>query len=179
MSHAPITRRRFLETVGAAAAAAPLWSLRSRAAGQTLRHASIGASGQALSDLKAFATHPCFELVAVADVDLGRFEALQTAFPKVRVYQDWRELLEREHDHIDSVNVSVPDHMIHRLASDRRARYQTHKCRSIQRDGPRKSTYAGLMTSSENSMAIHMSPRTATAGEAVLRSVRSVVIRPW
>ena len=76
-----------------------------------LRHASIGASGQALSDLMAFAKHPSFDLVAVADVDLARFERLQERFPKVRVYQDWRELLKKEHENIDSVNVSIPDHM--------------------------------------------------------------------
>jgi predicted dehydrogenase len=111
MLTAPLSRRRFLQTVAAGAAAAPFVSLHPRAAGPSLRHASIGASGQALSDLKAFATHPSFELVAVADVDLCRFEALQQQFPKVRVYQDWRELLEKEHAKIDSVNVSVPDHM--------------------------------------------------------------------
>ena len=32
-------------------------------------------------------------------------------FPQARRYQDWRELLEAEADRIDSVNVSVPDHM--------------------------------------------------------------------
>jgi len=76
-----------------------------------VRHASIGASGQALADLIAFARHPSFDLVAVADVDLGRFEALQRRFPKVRVYQDWREMLKKEQKQIDSVNVSIPDHM--------------------------------------------------------------------
>ena len=76
-----------------------------------LRHASIGASGQALSDLLSFAKHPAFDLVAVADVDLARFERVQQRFPKVRVYQDWRELLKKEHKNIDSVNVSTPDHM--------------------------------------------------------------------
>ena len=64
-----------------------------------------------MSDLIAFARHPAFELVAVADVDLCHLEALQQRFPKVRVYQDWRELLKKEHGHIDSLNVSVPDHM--------------------------------------------------------------------
>lgn len=86
-------------------------SIRPRAQGPTLRHASIGASGQAFSDLMSFARHPAFELVAVADVDLGRIEPLQQKFPKVRVYQDWRELFEKERSHIDSVNVSIPDHM--------------------------------------------------------------------
>ena len=111
MSASPVSRRQFLQLVGATAPLVPFVSLQPRASGPTLRHASIGASGQALSDLKSFATHPSFDLVAVADVDLGRFEPLQQAFPKVRVYQDWRELLEKEHAHIDSVNVSVPDHM--------------------------------------------------------------------
>jgi len=76
-----------------------------------LRHASIGASGQAFGDLMAFAKHQAFDLVAVADVDLARFERVQQRFPKVRVYQDWRELLKKEHKNIDSVNVSTPDHM--------------------------------------------------------------------
>jgi hypothetical protein len=111
MSHTPVSRRKFLHTVGASAVAAPFLSISSRAAAPMLRHAGIGASGQALSDLLAFAKHPAFDLVAVADVDLGRFERLQEGFPKVRVYQDWRELLAREHKNIDSVNVSTPDHM--------------------------------------------------------------------
>jgi predicted dehydrogenase len=111
MSHTPISRRRFLQAVGTTAAVAPFLSIRSRAAESTVRHAGIGASGQALSDLMSFARHPAFDLVAVADVDLARFERVQERFPKIRVYQDWRELLEKEHKNIDSVNVSVPDHM--------------------------------------------------------------------
>jgi predicted dehydrogenase len=76
-----------------------------------VRHASVGAAGQALYDLTTFAKHPAFELVAVADVDLCRIEPLQQRFPKVRTYQDWREMFRRERANIDSVNVSVPDHM--------------------------------------------------------------------
>ena len=67
--------------------------------------------GQAFSDLNAFAKHPAFELVAVADVDLCLMAPLQQRFPKVRVYQDWREMLKKERSNIDSVNVSIPDHM--------------------------------------------------------------------
>ncbi len=106
-----LSRRAFLKTVAASAAVAP-WALtRPCAAAPVLRHASIGASGQALADIKALAAHPAFDLVAVADVDLGRIEPVQRLFPKVRWYQDWRELLEREEKQIDSVNVSIPDHM--------------------------------------------------------------------
>ena len=111
MSPSPLSRRRFLQSVAAAATVGPFLSIRGRASGPTLRHASVGAAGQAFSDLSAFARHPAFELVAVADVDLCHIEALQQRFPKVRVYQDWRELLKKEHGRIDSVNVSVPDHM--------------------------------------------------------------------
>jgi predicted dehydrogenase len=32
-------------------------------------------------------------------------------FPNARIYQDWRELLDKESRNIDSVNVSTPDHM--------------------------------------------------------------------
>lgn len=111
MSHTSLSRRKFLQTVAATAAVAPFLSIGSRTAAPMLRHASIGASGQAFSDLMSFAKHPSFDLVAVADVDLARFERVQQRFPKVRVYQDWRELLKKEHANIDSVNVSIPDHM--------------------------------------------------------------------
>ena len=111
MSQTNPSRRRFLQSLAAAAAAGPFLSFDMRAAGATVRHASIGAAGQALSDLNAFARHPAFELVAVCDVDLCRIEPLQRRFPKVRVYQDWREMLEKERRNIDSVNVSIPDHM--------------------------------------------------------------------
>jgi predicted dehydrogenase len=111
MSSTSISRRKFLQTVAATTAVAPFLSIPSRTAGRMLRHASIGASGQAFSDLMSFAKHPAFDLVAVADVDLARFERVQQRFPKIRVYQDWRELLKKEHKNIDSVNVSTPDHM--------------------------------------------------------------------
>ena len=111
MADTSISRRTFLRTVAATTAAAPFLSIPLRTAAPMLRHASIGASGQALGDLMSFAKHPAFDLVAVADVDLARFDRLQQRFPKVRVYQDWRELLEKEHKNIDSVNVSTPDHM--------------------------------------------------------------------
>src|SRR5215470_10454834 len=106
-----ISRRKFLQNVAATAAVAPFLSLPAR--GQTLtkvHHASIGTSGQAFSDLRSFARHPAFDLVAVADVDLCVIARLQEKFPKIRIYQDWRELLKKEKD-IDSVNVSVPDHI--------------------------------------------------------------------
>jgi predicted dehydrogenase len=44
-------------------------------------------------------------------VDTRNFKQVQAKWPDVRVYQDWREMLAKEGDKIDSVNVSTPDHM--------------------------------------------------------------------
>ncbi len=107
------SRRSFLKTLGTAALAAPFvakgWMAQSP--NGVLRHASFGASGMAWSDINEFAKFKSFELVAVADVDLNRTIELRKKFPQTRIYQDWRELLDKEAKRIDSVNVSTPDHM--------------------------------------------------------------------
>ena len=105
------TRRQFLRAASAAAVAAPYFWVPTHAQSRLVRHASIGAGGQALSDITEFAKHPAFDLVAVADVDLCRLDRILDRFPKARVYQDWRELLKKEKGRLDSVNVSTPDHM--------------------------------------------------------------------
>ena len=110
------TRRQFLRAVSATAVVAPYFWIPARAQTRMVRHASFGGGGQALSDINAFARHPAFELVAVADVDLCRLDNILNRFPKTRVYQDWRELLKKEGGRIDSVNVSTPDHMHAMLA---------------------------------------------------------------
>jgi predicted dehydrogenase len=116
MRSTSISRRRFLQGLAAAAAAGPILLSRSAFAQTTgaarkVRHASIGASGQAWSDIRSFASHPAFELVAVADVDKARVEKVKEMFPNVRIYQDWRELLKKEKKNLDSISVSTPDHM--------------------------------------------------------------------
>lgn len=110
-SHPVLTRRSFLKHLGAATAAAPFFRPGLRAAGgDKVIHASFGASGMAWSDLTTIARHPSVEMAAVADVDLSKTAEFRKSFPKARVYQDWRELLDREKDLV-SVNVSTPDHM--------------------------------------------------------------------
>jgi predicted dehydrogenase len=108
-----LSRRSFLKTLGTVALASPFvakgWAAQSP--NSRLRHASFGASGMAWADLTEFAKFKNFELVAVADVDLARTAEVRKAFPRARIYQDWRELLDRESKRIDSVNVSTPDHM--------------------------------------------------------------------
>jgi len=109
----PYSRRSFLKTLGTAAAAAPFGTgcITKRSRTGTLRHASFGTGGMAWVDLTTIAKCPGVEIVAVCDVDLNRTLEARKLFPKARVYQDWRELLDQEERNIDSVNVSTPDHM--------------------------------------------------------------------
>ncbi len=113
MSTPLFTRRSFLQTLTVAGLAAPFATRGLLAASPNgkVRHASFGASGMAWADVSEFASHPHFELVAVADVDLSRVGEVKKRFPNAKVYQDWRQLLEVEGGRLDSVNVSTPDHM--------------------------------------------------------------------
>jgi predicted dehydrogenase len=106
-----ISRRTALKSI-AACGVAPFVFRHSAQAGpnETLLHASFGAGGMAWSDIGSLTDSKHLRLVAVADVDLGRTEEVRKRFPQVRVYQDWRELLEKEKG-LNSVNVSTPDHM--------------------------------------------------------------------
>jgi len=107
------TRRSFLKIVGTASIAAPFVTqgMTSRPPNSLLRHASFGAGGMAWADLNELAKDKRLELVAAAEVDLSRAAELRKKFPQVRVYQDWRDMLEQEQLQLDSVNVSTPDHM--------------------------------------------------------------------
>ena len=109
----PLSRRSFLKTLGAAAMAAPFVTshLRAEPPGRRLRHASFGAGGMAWGDLTQIGNCPEVEIVAICDVDLARTKAARERFPDARIYQDWRQLLDKEAANIDSVNISTPDHM--------------------------------------------------------------------
>jgi predicted dehydrogenase len=111
MTDTPITRRTALRGMAAGFAAPAVFRTHATAApSETIYHASFGASGMAGADLGAITASRHVKLVAVADVDLRHTAGVKKRFPDVRVYQDWRELLDRE-KHLNSVNVSTPDHM--------------------------------------------------------------------
>ncbi len=107
------SRRSLLKLLGTSAASAPFVTsnLLAQEPVKTLRHASFGAGGMAWSDLTQFAACKNVEIVAVCDVDLKQTAEARKKFPNARIYQDWRELLDKEAGNIDSVNVSTPDHM--------------------------------------------------------------------
>jgi predicted dehydrogenase len=107
-----LTRRSALKRFAAAGLAAPFVFRRHAAAApsETLYHASFGANGMALSDIGSLTASKHLKLVAVAEVDLNRVAEVKKRFPDVHIYQDWRELLDKEKE-LNSVNVSTPDHM--------------------------------------------------------------------
>ncbi len=107
-----ITRRAALKAT--AATVAPfVWKLHAHAApSDTVLHASFGAGGMAGSDIGSLTGSKNLKLIAVAEVDANQknLAALKKTWPDLRVYADYRELLDKEKD-LNSVNVSTPDHM--------------------------------------------------------------------
>src|ERR1051325_9701207 len=111
-SQRSFSRRSFLKATAASSIAFPFFTPRLISAPPSDRvlHASMGASGMARQDLTAISSHPNVQFVAVADVEPSKADDLKKKFPELRVYEDWRQLLDKEKD-LTSVNVSVPDHM--------------------------------------------------------------------
>lgn len=108
-----VTRRRFLQvtaTVGLAAPVVLRSSLRAASLNVKLNHACIGVGGMGWVDLQSFQQHSRVQIVALCDVDANSLKRAADKVPGARVYTDWRELLEKEGDKIDSVNIAVPDH---------------------------------------------------------------------
>ncbi|HRT30753.1 MAG TPA: Gfo/Idh/MocA family oxidoreductase [Kiritimatiellia bacterium] len=110
-----MNRRSFL---GAAGAATVMASVARRARAQTpppgakLCHACIGVGGMMGGvDLNNFISHPRLQVVALCDVDKNNLAAAAEKVQGARTYVDWRELLAKEGDAVDSVSVSTPDHM--------------------------------------------------------------------
>ena len=62
------------------------------------------------ADLQKFKEHPNVNIVAICDVDANNLKKASEALPAARTYSDWRQLLKKEKDNIESVNVTVPDH---------------------------------------------------------------------
>ncbi len=110
------SRRTFIKT-GAAAAAGFMIVPRHvlggkgfRAPSDKLVVAGIGVGGKGASDIKAFYDSGKAEIGFLCDVDDRRAAGSVKAFPKATYYKDFREMLDKEHKHIDAVSVSGPDH---------------------------------------------------------------------
>lgn len=105
-----LSRRQFLRTTSAGLAIFAIGRA-GAAANEKLRHACIGVGGMGWNDLKNFQSHPKVEITAICDVDSTHLDKAAALLPSARRYRDWRELLAKEGDRIDSINATVPDHM--------------------------------------------------------------------
>jgi len=106
-------RRSFLKQAAGGAVAAPLFirNLLSAPPSDKLRLASFGAGGMAYYTLDGIASHKNVTLTCVAEVDSGRVSQMQQKYQDVKVYADWRQLLEKERGKVDIACVGTPDHM--------------------------------------------------------------------
>jgi hypothetical protein len=109
-----ITRRRFIKQVASTGIALPMLLPRlslAQSPNSKLHHASIGVGGMGWSDLNSIHSSNKVEIVALCDVDENNLNRAAQRFPQAKKYRDWRDMLDKESQNIDSVNVSTPDHM--------------------------------------------------------------------
>ena len=115
MAASRISRRSALRQMAAvpAAFAAPavFRNHASAAPSETVYHASFGASGMALSDIRSLTASKNLKLVAVADVDLSRDGRGQEALPRRQGLPGLARAARQGEERSNSVNVSTPDHM--------------------------------------------------------------------
>lgn len=113
MMNKPLSRRSFLQTTAAGAAAA--FAAPAIVSAETLKSelhvASVGAHGMAGHDLTNVATHPKVKMVGFCDIDSARFDLVDKEFPGVAHFADYREMIDQLADKVDAVIVSIPDHM--------------------------------------------------------------------
>jgi predicted dehydrogenase len=76
-----------------------------------LQIAGIGAGGKGESDITNFFKTGKADIAYLCDVDDRQAAKMRARFPKAKYYKDYRELIDKEHKHIDACSVSTPDHM--------------------------------------------------------------------
>jgi Oxidoreductase family, NAD-binding Rossmann fold/Oxidoreductase family, C-terminal alpha/beta domain len=86
-----------------------LKSLGYKSPNEKLNFGSIGAGGQAASNISAAA--PTENIVALCDVDDRRAANIYNRFPNATKYKDFRQMLDKEGKNVDAVIVAIPDHM--------------------------------------------------------------------
>ncbi|MBE8720444.1 Gfo/Idh/MocA family protein [Sphingobacterium pedocola] len=110
------SRRDFIKTAAIAAAGITivprhvLGGTGYRAPSDMLQIASIGVGGMGQSDVNNFFKSGKANIAYLCDVDTARAKNSVEKFPKAKFYTDFREMLDKEHAHIDAVSISTPDH---------------------------------------------------------------------
>lgn len=75
-----------------------------------LNVASIGVGGMGGGDVAGIHRSGKANIAFLCDVDDRRAANSVKAHPKAKYYRDFREMLDKEHKHIDAVSISTPDH---------------------------------------------------------------------
>jgi len=175
-NHPSVSRRQFMQSAAALGAAAAVWPGTGYAQQNgKLRHASIGVGGMGRHDLREINRSGRVEIVALCDIDENHLNAAADAFPDARVYRDWRELLDQEQDRIDSVNVTVPDHMHAAITVSalRRGKHvycqkplchDVSECRAVASEAERAGTVTQMGTQHASSTADRTAERAIQAG---------------
>lgn len=111
MTSKRISRRQFVRCSAAGVAAGffvnPRPARPSTAPNERLNIAAVGATNRAAANISAVATQ---NIVAICDVDAELLDKGCQNYPMARKYRDFREMLDKEAEHIDAVVVSTPDH---------------------------------------------------------------------
>jgi len=172
-----VNRRRFLTGAGALGLGATIFPAGRILAAPTrrIRHACIGIGGMGAGDFAQISGHPSVDIVAVCDIDEARSRGVRAKVPNAKYYHDWRELLATEH--VDSVNVSTPDHMhaaitMTALSSGRHVYCQkplTHDIHEARMIGA-KAAKTGLVTQMGTQLA------SSTADRIAVRWIRDGAI---
>ena len=110
MNRFSLSRRSFLRrgSLAAGALSAPNLLLGQAANPKRIQFASIGAGGQAASDIRCMAE--AATLVACCDVDRDRLAETLAKYPDAKGFGSFREMLEAMGDKVDCVIVATPDH---------------------------------------------------------------------
>ena len=113
MNKLSLSRREFIKasSIGFAFPYVAKESWASASPNDIVNHASFGGAGMAGSDLGQIRSHPKVKVRAIAEIDPARRLRASKQFPGIKLDDDWREMLNVEGKHLDSVNVSTPDHM--------------------------------------------------------------------
>lgn len=127
-SRSNFSRRRFLQTTsaGAAALAGGVWSESARGnlnnVNEKLNIACVGTANRAGANIDGVQGE---NIVALCDIDKTYLDRAAGRFKDARTYADYRELIEKEGDNIDAVVVATADHN-HAPASIRAIRAGKH-----------------------------------------------------
>ena len=106
-----VSRRNFLQTSAALAAAAALpSSVRAASPNGKLRTAHVGVGGMGGADLGSIASHAKVEVFALCDVDENTLKGAAARHPNAKLFRDYREMIDKLGDTVDAVVVSTPDH---------------------------------------------------------------------